>query len=90
MTFPKGRKAWIAKPILEDKDYKHLRHMMEDIIQFRLDDKRHDMIDYDTPSTIPYNIATIEWPPKQDVIAQHTSRFPSHSQDTTTQQLYNL
>ena len=29
---------------------------MEDIIQFRLDDKRHDMIDYDTPSTIPHNI----------------------------------
>ena len=64
--------------------------MMEDIIQFRLDDKRHDMIDYNTPSTIPHNIATIERPPKQDVIAQHTSRFPSHSQDTTTQQLYNL
>ena len=21
VTFPKGRKAWIAKPILEDKDY---------------------------------------------------------------------
>ena len=64
VTFLKGRKAWIAKPILEDKDYKHLTHMMEDIIQFRLNDKRDDMIDYDTPSTIPHNIATIEWPPK--------------------------
>ena len=34
VTFPKGKKAWAAKPILEDKDYKHLTHMMEDIIQF--------------------------------------------------------
>ena len=83
VTFPKGIKAWIAKPILEDKDYKHLTHMMEDIIQFRLHDKRHDMIEYDTPSTIPHNIATIERPPKQEVIALHTSRFPSHLQFTT-------
>ena len=67
VTFPKERKAWIAKPILEDKDYKHLTHMMEDIIQFRLDDKRHDMIDYDTPSTISHNNATIERPSKQDI-----------------------
>ena len=85
MAFPKGRKAWIAKPILEAKDYTHLTHMMEDVIQFRLGDKKLDIIDYDTPSTIPHNIATIERPPKEDVIAKHTSRFPSHSQNTTAQ-----
>ena len=27
-----------------------------------------------------YNIASIERPPKQDVIAQHISRFPTQSQ----------
>ena len=48
MAFPRGRKTWIAKPILEAKDCMHLTHMMEDI---RLDDKKHDIIDYDTPST---------------------------------------
>ena len=53
MAFPRGRKTWIAKSILEAKDYMHLTHMMEDI---RLDDKKHDIIDYDTPSTIPRNI----------------------------------
>ena len=53
---------------------------MEEIIQFRLHDKRHDMIDYDTPSAIPHNIATTERLPKQEVIAQRTSRFPSNSQ----------
>ena len=67
VTFFKGRKAWLAKPIIEDKDYKHLTHMMEDIIQFRLHDKRHGMIDYNTLSTIPHSIATIEQPPKQEV-----------------------
>ena len=30
--------------------------MIEDIIQFRLNDKRHDMINNDTPYKIPHNI----------------------------------
>ena len=76
-------KLWTATPILEPKDYTHLTHMMEDVIQFRLDDKTHDMIDYNTPSTIPCNIATIERPPKEDIVSRHKSRFPSHSQQTT-------
>ena len=58
IAFPKGRKSWIAKPMLEAKDYTQLTHMMEDIIQFRLDDKTHDMIDHDTLSSIPCNIAS--------------------------------
>ena len=62
--------------------------MMEDVIQFRLDDKTHDMIDYDTPSTIPCNIATIDRLSKEDIISRHKSRFPSHSQQIT-QYLYN-
>ena len=37
--------------------------MMEDVIQFNLDDKTCDMIDYDTSSTISCSIATIEWLP---------------------------
>ena len=68
IVFPRGRKSWIAKPILEAKDYIHLTHVMEDVIQFRLDDKAHDMIDYNTPSTIPCNIVTIERPPREDII----------------------
>ena len=38
VVFPKGRKSWVAKPVLEDKDYTHLCHMMEDIVQLRLDE----------------------------------------------------
>ena len=38
--------------------------MMEDVIQFNLDEKTCDIIDYDTSSTISCSIATIEWLPK--------------------------
>ena len=30
--FPKGRKAWGAKPILESKKYVHLTYMLDDIV----------------------------------------------------------
>ena len=69
----------MAKPILEDKDYTHLCHMMEDVVQLRLDEHRQELFDYDNPDCISHNIASIERPPKQDVIAQHISRFPTQS-----------
>ena len=68
----------MAKPILEDKDYTHLCHMMEDV-QLRLDEHRQELFDYDKPDCIPHNIASIERPPKQDIIVQHISRFPTQS-----------
>ena len=69
----------MAKPILEDKDYTHLCHMMEDVVQLRLDEHRQELFDYDKPDCMPHNIARIERPPKRDVIAQHISRFPTQS-----------
>ena len=64
---PKERKLWVAKPILEDKDYMHLCHMMEDVLQLRLDEHRQELFDYDKPDHIPHIIASIQRPPKQDV-----------------------
>ena len=32
VVFPKGRKSWVAKPILEKK-FDHLYHIMEDVAQ---------------------------------------------------------
>ena len=58
--FPKGRKLWVAKPILEDKDYTHLCHMMEDIVQLTLDKHQQELFDYDKPDFIPHNIPSIE------------------------------
>ena len=38
---------------------------------------------FDKPSTLPHNIATVDKPPKEQVIAAHTSRFPTKTQHLT-------
>ena len=55
----------MARPILEDKDYTHLCHMMEDIVQLRLNENRQDLFDYDKPDSIPQNIDSVERPSKE-------------------------
>ena len=84
--FLKGRKSWVAKPILEEKDYTHLCHIMEDVVQLRLDEHRQELFDYDKPDFIPQNIASIERPLKQEVITQHTSSFPTRLHSNNSQQ----
>ena len=32
VVFPKGRKLCVAKPVLKDKDYTYLCHMIEDAV----------------------------------------------------------
>ena len=59
IVFPKGRNAWIAKPILEDKDYTHLTHMLHDILYLRTHGQQ-DMQNYDKPDTIPKNIVAMD------------------------------
>lgn len=70
----------MAKPILEDKDYTHLHHMMEDIVQLRLNEHRQELFDYDKPDFIPQNIASTDRPSKDQLVTQHISRFPTQSQ----------
>ena len=65
---PKGRKSWEAKPILEAKDYMHLCHMMENVVQLRLGEHQQELFDYDKSDFILCNIDSIEWPPKQNVL----------------------
>ena len=77
LLFPKGRKAWVAKPILESKKYIHLTYMLDDIVELRLHGDKLDTMTFDKPSTLPHNIATVDKPPKEQVIAAHTSRFPT-------------
>ena len=43
IVFPNGRKSWLGKPILGGKDYMHLCHMMEDIVQLRLDEHQQTL-----------------------------------------------
>ena len=78
----------MAKPILEEKKYDHLYHMndmMKDIAQLQLNEQRRELLNYDKPDSIPQNIARIEHPSKEQIVAQHISRFPvqSHSNNST-------
>ena len=86
IVFLKGRKSWVAKPILEEKDYTYLCHIMEDVAQLRLDEHQQELFDYDKPDFMPQNIASIERPPKQEVITQHTSRFSTRLHSNNSQQ----
>ena len=76
VLFPKGQRAQVAKPTLQNKDYMHLTHTMNDILELRTHGKQQDTLDFDKALTLPHNIATIERPPKDKIIAKHTSRFP--------------
>ena len=67
--------------------YDHLYHMMEDVAQLRLNERRRELLDYDKPDSIPQNIASIEHPSKELVVAQHISRF-LHKHTVTT--LHNI
>ena len=73
--FPKGRKRWIARPLLESKKYDHLLTMMGDVIQLRLQDNRQDIQEYNVPDSIPKNIASTPKPAKEDTIQAHITRF---------------
>jgi len=64
----------------------HLTHMMNDILELRTHGKQQDTLDFDMALTFPQNIATIERPPKDEVIAKHTSRFPKQPLQEQTSQ----
>ena len=49
--------------------------MLDDIVQLRLHGDKLDTMTFDKPSTLPHNIATVDKPPKEQVIAAHISRF---------------
>ena len=60
--------------------------MMEDVAQLRLNERRRELLDYDKPDSIPQNIASIERPSKEQVVAQHISRFSTQAHSHTSAQ----
>lgn len=38
VAFPKGRKEWVAKPIMKEKHYTYIKDMMMKVVQARLGD----------------------------------------------------
>ena len=86
VLFPKGWSTWVAKPMLQNKDYTHLTHMMNDILELQTHGKQQDALDFDKALALPQNIAMIEQPPKDEIITKHTSRFLKQPlQDQTSQ-----
>ena len=78
IVYPKGRKRWIIKKLLEDKDYSHLDTLLDDVITLRLIPSRLDIHNFEQPDNIPKNIALSQRPPKQEVIDAHITRFTKH------------
>ena len=60
VVYPKGRKRWIVKKLLEGKDYSHLDALMDDVITLRQTPSRLDIHTFALPDTIPKNIAQSE------------------------------
>ena len=54
--------------------------MLKDVIQLRLHGHKLDAVKFDKPSTLAYNITTVDKPPKEQVIATHISHFPKCTQ----------
>ena len=79
IVFPKGRNEWVPKPILQER-ITHISLTCQKIYNtYGLTKDTQDLQDYDKPDTIPKNIATVERPLKDEVIAQHISRFPTQT-----------
>ena len=62
--------------------------MMDDVIQLRISDNRHDMQEYNLPDSISKNIVSIQKPSKEDVIQAHITRF-KHTQLIASQLTIN-
>ena len=71
LVFPKVRKTWVVKPIMEEKVYKYLDVLMENILAF----KRLVLKKKSKKIKKSKNIATKEKPDKETAIKTHISRF---------------
>lgn len=70
VVFPKNRKTWVAKPILEKKSFTFVKELIDEVRECKSKLQRQK-----TPAKIPKNIATVPRPPKEEVIKMHISRI---------------
>lgn len=72
VVFPKGRKKWIVKPVLEKKCFDFVLQLMDDVVEFNVDMNPQPS---DKHVKLPKNIAPTPRPSKKEVIAAHRSRM---------------
>ena len=73
VVFPKNRKAWVAKPIMEKKSFGFVKELVDEIQECYT--SKISLPQIPVPASIPKNIASIDQPPKEDVIKAHMSRM---------------
>ena len=72
VVFPKGKKKWIAKPIMDEKSYSFVQDLMKEVLLYKNDKKKNKLTQ---PKKIPKNIAAFPRPSKQEIIDKHKSRM---------------
>ena len=73
LVFPKVRKTLVVKPIMEEKDYKHLDVLMENVLKCKRPKKNSKKKSKKIKTS--KNIATKEKLDKETAIKEHISRF---------------
>lgn len=73
VVFPKNRKQWLAKPILESKSFAFVKELVDEMKECH--ESNLKLPKQRTPAHIPTNIATLTKPPKEEVIKKHMSRM---------------
>ena len=68
---PKRNNNWVCKPIKEEKSYKYLSVMLENVVKAKQD----GITAVETLPSMPQNIARKPKLPKQSVIEKHQSRM---------------
>lgn len=72
LVFPKGRKKWVVKPVVEEKSFGFIADLMKDVVSHKKDGAE---IPSSTPTRIPQNIATEPRPCKDEVVQAHKTRM---------------
>ena len=70
--FPKAHKRWVVKPISEKKSYQYLSTLLAKVLERC---ETGNAVAEPLPVVLPRNIASEPAPAKEDLIANHRSRF---------------
>jgi hypothetical protein len=73
VVFPKGRKTWVAKPVLEKKSFDYVFDMLFDLVDVRLQGEKVSSVTL--PTNFCRSIAPEARPEKSVVVNRHISRF---------------
>lgn len=83
---PKAKKDWVSKPIYEKKDYSFVSGMMTGVLRRKLANKKGtNQMFFDPPAkAMEQNIAPVENPGKDVVVARHLNRFARQESDSAS------